>query len=74
MSARQSRAARALLGWSQAKLAQKAGISLNAVTRLEQGKVDPRMSTVQKVRTALMKAGIDFLGDARFEGFRVRLG
>jgi len=36
---RQIRAARALLGWSQQKLADKAIVSLNAVTRLERGEV-----------------------------------
>ena len=39
---RQIRAARAFLGWSQQQLADKAIISLNAVTRLERGEVDPR--------------------------------
>ena len=58
---RQIRAARALLGWSQQQLADKAIVSLNAVTRLEKGKVDSRLSTVSAVERALTKAGVDFL-------------
>src|SRR5215470_15013082 len=57
---RQIRAARALLGWSQQQLADKAIVSLNAVTRLEKGKVDSRLSTVSAVERALTKAGVDF--------------
>ncbi len=37
---REIRAARALLGWSQQQLADKAIVSLNAVARLERGEVD----------------------------------
>jgi predicted transcriptional regulator len=49
---RQIRAARALLGWSQQQLADKAIISINAVTRLEKGEVDPRLSTITAVQKA----------------------
>jgi len=70
---RQIRAARALLGWSQQQLADKAIMSLNAVTRLEAGKVDPRVSTVTAIEKALVKAGIEFLpSDAKGEGVRLR--
>ena len=55
------RAASALLGWSQQQLADKAIVSLNAVTRLEKAKVDPRLSTLAAIEKALTKAGIDFL-------------
>ena len=70
---RQIRAARALLGWSQQQLADKAIVSLNAVTRLEKAKVDSRVSTLVAIEKALAKAGIDFLpaGD-RGEGVRLR--
>jgi len=70
---RQIRAARALLGWSQQQLADKAIVSLNAVTRLEKGKVDSRLSTVNAVERALTKAGVDFLpGGEKGEGVRLR--
>ena len=50
---RQIRAARALLGWSQRQLADKAIVSLNAVTRLEKGKVDPALSAIRRLALAL---------------------
>lgn len=73
ISARQIRAARALLGWSQQELGDKAIVSLNAVARLEKGVVDSRMSTVQAIEAALSKAGIEFLARGeKGEGVRLR--
>jgi DNA-binding XRE family transcriptional regulator len=72
ITSRQIRAARALLGWSQQQLADKAIVSLNAVARIEKGVVDSRISTVQGVQKALVKAGIEFL-DADHKGEGVRL-
>jgi len=70
---RQIRAARALLGWSQQELADKAIVSLNAVTRLEKAKVDSRVSTLTAIQKALAKAGIEFLSaDVKGEGVRFR--
>lgn len=70
---RQIRAARALLGWSQQQLADKSIVSLNAVTRLEKGKVDTRLSTLAAIEKALTKAGIEFLpADIKGEGVRLR--
>lgn len=61
-----------MLGWSQQELADKAIISLNALTRLERGSVDPRMSTLSAVHKALTKAGIEFLpADEKGEGVRL---
>jgi len=73
ISARQIRAARALLGWSQQDLADRAIVSLNAVTRIEQGSSDPRVSTMAAIEKALAKAGIEFLprGD-KGEGVRLK--
>jgi predicted transcriptional regulator len=73
ITARQIRAARALLGWSQQQLADKAIVSLNALARLEKGNVDSRMSTLQAVEKALAKAGIEFLSAGeKGEGVRLR--
>ena len=70
---RQIRAARALLGWSQQQLADKAIVSLNAVARLEKAKVDPRLSTFTAIEKALAKAGIEFLpADQKGEGVRLK--
>ena len=70
---RQIRAARALLGWSQQHLADKAIVSLNALARLEKGVVDSRLSTVQAIQKALTRAGVEFLeADQKGEGVRLR--
>ncbi|WP_096700829.1 helix-turn-helix domain-containing protein [Magnetospirillum sp. 15-1] len=73
ISARQIRAARALLGWSQQDLADRAIISVNALRRLEGEQVDPRLSTIAAVKTALESAGIDFLPTSGTQGEGVRL-
>ena len=57
----QIRAARALLGWSQQDLADKALLSETAVLKLETQSADTRTSTILKVRKSLEKAGIDFI-------------
>ena len=72
ISPRQINAARALLGCSQQELADKAIISLNALTRLERGQVDSRLSTLSSVHRALIKAGVEFLA-AGEKGEGVRL-
>ena len=70
---RQIRAARALLGWSQQQLADKAIVSMNAVTRLEKGTVDSRSSTIIAIQKALTKAGVEFLpADQKGEGVRLK--
>ena len=70
---RQIRAARALLGWSQQQLGDKAIVSLNAVTRLEKGTVDSRSSTIIAIQKALTKAGVEFLpADQKGEGVRLK--
>jgi predicted transcriptional regulator len=73
ITARQIRAARALLGWSQQQLADKAIVSLNALARLEKGIVDSRMSTLQAVEKALTRAGVEFLSAGeKGEGVRLK--
>src|SRR5262245_3423925 len=57
----QIRAARALLGWSQQDLADKAILSETAVLKLETERADTRTSTIVKVRKALEAAGIEFI-------------
>ncbi len=70
---RQIRAARALLSWSQQELADRAIISVNALARLEAGKVDPRLSTLTAVEKALSKAGVEFLPAGEMgEGVRLK--
>jgi transcriptional regulator with XRE-family HTH domain len=73
----QIRAARALLGWSQANLAQFAGISLATLQRIEQkeGVVQGNFSTILKIQNALEEAGIRFTEDDTGEiGVRIQTG
>lgn len=64
----QVRAARALLGWTQETLADKAVVALTALKRVEAGAATVRPSTAQAVRAALESAGIVFVSDPRSEG------
>lgn len=74
ITARQVRAARALLGWSQQELADRAIVSANAVMRLERGIVDSRVSTLSAVQRALSRGGVEFIpADQKGEGVRLAL-
>ena len=69
ITARQSRAARALLGWTQETLADKARISLTALKRLEsESGLDVYETTRDQVRRALEAAGIVLLSTAQGQG------
>lgn len=69
ITARQTRAARALLGWTQETLAERALVSLTALKRLE-SRHGKRVyeSTDDQVRRALEAVGIVFLTTAQGEG------
>lgn len=71
ISALQIKAARALLGWSQQELADRAIVSVNAVNRMERGSVDTKSSTITAVERAINRAGVEFIpaGD-KGEGVR----
>jgi predicted transcriptional regulator len=60
---RQIKAARALLGWSQADLARGSGISEPTIARLEavEGEIGGRQGTARRIQAALEKAGIEFI-------------
>ena len=70
---RQIRAARALLGWTQQDLADKAILSLNAVKRIEAQQSDPRVSTLAAIRAALEAGGAVFLSAEHGHGSGVRM-
>jgi predicted transcriptional regulator len=72
ISARQIRAARALLNWTQQELADRAIVSLNALVRLEGVGVDSRMSTFTSIERALSAAGVEFIASGT-DGEGVRL-
>lgn len=56
----QIKAARALLEWKQETLAKKSGLSLPSINNLERGLYSPRIETLEAIKTALEKAGVEF--------------
>ena len=65
VTTRQVKAARALLGWSQADLAERSGVSEPTVARLESvdGELGGREGTTHKIRAAIESAGIQFIDE-----------
>jgi transcriptional regulator with XRE-family HTH domain len=59
----QCRAARGLLDWSQQLLADHAGVGIVTVRQLEAGMNEPRRSTLEVIRRAFEKAGIEFIDE-----------
>ena len=70
----QIRAARSLLGWSQAELAKKADVAHMTVRRLEakNGPVQGTVASLVRVQSALEQAGIEFVGGPA-DGLGIRL-
>jgi transcriptional regulator with XRE-family HTH domain len=60
MSPAQSRAARGLLGWSEADLAAKVGLGEAFVRDFEAGRGDPASGQIEALRSALIAAGAVF--------------
>jgi transcriptional regulator with XRE-family HTH domain len=56
----QLRMARAAVGWGVRELAEKAGVTANTVTRIENGS-DARQSTMDSLQQALEAAGVMFI-------------
>jgi DNA-binding XRE family transcriptional regulator len=69
----QCRAARALLGWKQADLAQKAGIGTKTVYNFEENHHQTIGSILSKIRSALEDNGVIFLDSDDHGGFGVRI-
>ena len=59
MKAIQLRMARAAVGWGVRELAEKAGVTANTVTRIENG-ADAKQSTMDRLQHALEAAGVEF--------------
>jgi transcriptional regulator with XRE-family HTH domain len=56
----QLRAARAWLGWSQDELALRSGVSKHSIARYEQGRSLAYDGTLDKLKSTLELAGINF--------------
>jgi transcriptional regulator with XRE-family HTH domain len=72
MSPAQCRAARGLLNWSQAKLAELAGVARATLADFEGGKRIPIANNLAAIREAFEAAGIIFIAE-NGEGPGVRL-
>ena len=57
----QCRAARGLLSWNQLNLADRAGVSIMTVNQFEKEGSRPRRATLDVVRRAFEKAGVEFI-------------
>ncbi len=75
MSPAQSRAARALLGWTQPQLADAAGLGISSIADFERERHMATERTTSKIRAALEGAGVVFLdiGEISNGGPGVRL-
>jgi hypothetical protein len=68
----QCRGARGLLGWSQANLSEASKTATKTIADFERGAREPYPRTLEDVREALEKAGIEFI-DENGGGAGVRL-
>ena len=56
----QIRAARALVDMTQSALAERVGLTPNALVAIEKGRADPKTSTMTSIKRALEEAGVEF--------------
>jgi transcriptional regulator with XRE-family HTH domain len=65
LSIRLLKAAREVVAWSQEDLAEKSGVSLPTIQRLEAagGALGGRPETREKIMAALEKAGVEFIAE-----------
>jgi transcriptional regulator with XRE-family HTH domain len=59
----QCRAARGLLNWSQAKLAEAAGLSLSTVVKFERSGRAGAAGAVPTIKRTLESAGVEFISE-----------
>ena len=73
VSIRQIKAARALLAWSQEDLAERSGVSVPTIKRLEalEGPIGGRTDTADKIAAALEAGGVEFTNGGQ-QGVRMR--
>jgi transcriptional regulator with XRE-family HTH domain len=71
----QIRGARAMLGLTQAELAERAGMSKTGLNNIESGASDPKASTLKAIQSALEAAGVEFIPEnGGGAGVRLRKG
>ncbi len=73
LSPAQCRAARALLGWTQGTLADKAGIARRTVAHFEVGRRALLVRTRREIAETFERAGVEFMWSMSTAGEGVRL-
>jgi len=80
LSGRLMRAARCLLGWTQAELAARSGVARGTILRLEAAlapDVQVQYDTAQRLQQCFKRAGVEFLeersGSAQVIGLQLKL-
>lgn len=63
LTSAQCRAGRALLDWSREQLADASMVGLRTIVDFERGARGPRRVTLDALRKALEKAGVEFLDE-----------
>jgi transcriptional regulator with XRE-family HTH domain len=69
ITSRQIRAARVLVGWTQADLAEVAGISRSTIAAIEKETANPTPHIIERIRSAFEESEVEFLAQ---DGVRVR--
>jgi transcriptional regulator with XRE-family HTH domain len=72
MEPRQSKAARALLSWTQVELAARSGVSIGTVRAFEQGGTVPVAAIRRVIEHAFAGAGIVFINEPTRVGVTLR--
>jgi len=57
----QIRAARALLAWTQAELAERSGVAARSISDIEAGSRYPRDDTIDRLKSVFDGAGIELI-------------
>ncbi len=74
ITARQIRAARSLLGWTQDELSQKVGVSVPTIKRIEKNGLESiKAGSAEALENAFTSAGVEFIHDGTREGAAVLL-
>ncbi|MBA4223366.1 MAG: XRE family transcriptional regulator [Methylobacterium sp.] len=68
MTPAQTKAARALLDWSQGDLAAAAGLGLSTIVDFERERRVVSADAVRAIKSAFQAADVEFIDDARGEG------
>ena len=69
----QIRAARALLGWSARELAERSGLHITTVQRMETGSgpISGNIRSIRRIENAFEAAGAEFIDDIDEPGVRL---